>query len=296
MNELDFEIAVREPDVIEPSLSAAPGISPVLEIDLADLRLNDRYRVRAEQDQATIEAYAQAMRNGAEFPPIYVYFTGSDDYVVDGWHRYEAAKLASLAAMPAVRIVGGLEALYRVQAEANAQHGRRRTNADKRRVISLLLADEDHVTQSDRGLAQLASVDHKTVSSVRREMEKRGDIEPQATRRSRDHRDMPVHPRHGQVPGEDVIVSESTENDDEAESLVSRVHDLRDDPLVAATRLLSRIDTVITNLEGHIGRVLNRDVAITTRDLLWDRLENAGVGLREIQAMFPQREQSEVAS
>ena len=52
-------------------------------------------------------------------------------------------------------------------AAANATHGLRRTNADKRRAVLTLLRDPEWVKWSDRKIGAGRSVDHKTVAAIR---------------------------------------------------------------------------------------------------------------------------------
>ena len=53
---------------------------------------------------------------------------------------------------------------------ANAAHGLRRTQADKRRAVERLLKDPEWSRWSDRKIAEAAKVDHKTVAAIRREL------------------------------------------------------------------------------------------------------------------------------
>ena len=50
---------------------------------------------------------------------------------------------------------------------ANAQHGLRRTNADKRRAVETLLRDEEWSGWSDSEIARRCGVSHPTVAKVR---------------------------------------------------------------------------------------------------------------------------------
>ena len=53
---------------------------------------------------------------------------------------------------------------------SNAAHGLRRTQADKRRAVERLLKDPEWARWSDRKIAEVAKVDHKTVGTIRREL------------------------------------------------------------------------------------------------------------------------------
>jgi hypothetical protein len=68
--------------------------------------------------------------------------------------------------------------------QANQQHGLRRSGADKRHAIKLLLADEELCCWSDRRIAEFLDVDGKTVASVRTDLEFAGEVKPQPVRKS----------------------------------------------------------------------------------------------------------------
>ena len=42
-------------------------------------------------DQAAVEAYAEAMKKGAVFPPVTVFYDGEEYWLADGFHRMSAA-------------------------------------------------------------------------------------------------------------------------------------------------------------------------------------------------------------
>ena len=64
---------------------------------------------------------------------------------------------------------GGLRDAILHSAGANAVHGLRRTNADKRRAMLMLLEDEEWSKWSDREIGRRCAVDHKTVARLRSE-------------------------------------------------------------------------------------------------------------------------------
>lgn len=54
---------------------------------------------------------------------------------------------------------------------ANAMHGLRRTNEDKRKAVETLLADEEWSKWSDREIARKFGVGHPFVAAVRSSLE-----------------------------------------------------------------------------------------------------------------------------
>lgn len=138
------------------------------------IRRNGGTQVRAQTDWLIVDDYAQAMKDGAIFPPIVVYFDGSEYWLSDGFHRVEAAERAGLTEIAAdVRRGTQRDAILHA-CSANAAHGLRRTNADKRRAVETLLRDEEWARWSDGEIARRCQVSDRFVSSMRKELSPNG--------------------------------------------------------------------------------------------------------------------------
>jgi ParB-like chromosome segregation protein Spo0J len=127
-------------------------------------------QMRVEMHPQTIADYAADMLNGAVFPPVVVYHDGEDHWLADGFHRVEAARKIGLEEIEAEIREGTSRDAVLHGIGANATHGLRRTQADKRRSVEKLLTDPEWAAWSDRKIAELARVDHKTVGKIRREL------------------------------------------------------------------------------------------------------------------------------
>jgi uncharacterized ParB-like nuclease family protein len=121
-------------------------------------------------DPGVVGDYAAAMEGGAEFPPIVLFHDGSEHWPGDGYHRIAAARRIGRETIRAeVRNGTRREAiLYAVG--ANANHGLRRTTADKRRAVETMLHDPEWAKWSDREIGKACAVDGKTVGAIRREL------------------------------------------------------------------------------------------------------------------------------
>jgi hypothetical protein len=116
--------------------------------------------------KATAGEYAEAMRAGAVFPPVVVFVDPKGaHWLADGFHRCAGAELAGLAEVAADVRQGSRKDALLYAASANASHGLRRTNADKRRAVLLVLGN--FPKWSDRKVGEACGVDHKTVSAAR---------------------------------------------------------------------------------------------------------------------------------
>ena len=150
-------------------------------ISLVGIRRNGGTQVRAQTDWLIVDDYAQAMKDGAAFPPIVVYFDGSEYWLSDGFHRVEAAERAGLTEISAdVRRGTQRDAILNA-CSANAAHGLRRTNADKRRAVETLLRDEEWAKWSDGEIARRCAVSDRFVSSVRKDLSPNGSEIAQRT-------------------------------------------------------------------------------------------------------------------
>jgi hypothetical protein len=121
-------------------------------------------------DPSTVASYAADLRAGATFPPIAVYHDGAGYHLADGFHRVEAARQIGLEEILAEVRPGTSRDATLAACAANATHGLRRTNEDKRRAITAMLQDPLWATWSDRAIAKACAVDHKSVAKVRREL------------------------------------------------------------------------------------------------------------------------------
>ncbi len=147
---------------------AQPVVSAqVLEIDLIQ---DGGAQMRAAMNEETVADYAEEMVAGAEFPPVIVYHDGEAYWLADGYHRVDAARRIGRNDITAEVHDGDRRDAILHGIGANARHGLRRTQADKRHAVETLLRDEQWFKWSDRHIAKIANVDHKTVGKIRREV------------------------------------------------------------------------------------------------------------------------------
>jgi hypothetical protein len=55
-------------------------------INLDVIRIDGETQPREELDQEMVAEYAEFMRDGIKFPPVRVFFDGSNYWLVDGFH------------------------------------------------------------------------------------------------------------------------------------------------------------------------------------------------------------------
>ena len=107
------------------------------------------------------------MLAGAEFPPIDIFKVKERFVVADGHHRLIAAVNAKIDKIPCVIHEGGLRDVVLFSVGANAEHGRRRSPGDMRRVVEKLLTDKVWSQWNDTAIAARCHVSHSYVSKIR---------------------------------------------------------------------------------------------------------------------------------
>jgi len=133
-------------------------------------------QVRKVLSETIIQAYADALRRGVQFPPIDVYFDGHIHWLADGLHRLEAAKRVGHTTIAIVCYPGGKREALLHRLGANEAPGRRRTNADRRNAVHMMLADAEWREWSDQQIARHCNVSEGLVRSLRRKAASAQDI------------------------------------------------------------------------------------------------------------------------
>lgn len=110
------------------------------------------------------------MKNGAVLPSIVSHHDGSTYWLADGFHRLMAHIRNGADWLTAdVRIGTRREAVLH-SVGANDTHGLRRSNADKRNSVLMLLNDEEWGRWADREIARRCCVNHVFVGDMRRSL------------------------------------------------------------------------------------------------------------------------------
>jgi len=146
---------------------------PVIKmIPIDDIKRNRDVQPRKTKvPEDVVREYVEAMRAGTKFPPLVVFHDGQTHWLADGFTRHLAAKGADLTAFPCEVRSGGQRDAMLHACGANADHGQRRTDEDKRRVVLRMLTDEEWRRQSNMEIARQCRVSEGLVRKVRNELE-----------------------------------------------------------------------------------------------------------------------------
>ncbi|MBW3635792.1 MAG: ParB/RepB/Spo0J family partition protein [Armatimonadetes bacterium] len=135
------------------------------------IRCDGGTQSRAFNSEPAIDEYKEAMLRGVEFDPIVVFFDGEDYWLADGFHRVRAARDGEIESLPADVREGTKRDAVLYSVGANAKHGVKRTNDDKRRAVKMLLDDEEWSKNNPQWIADKCGVSHTFVQNVLKESE-----------------------------------------------------------------------------------------------------------------------------
>jgi transposase-like protein len=159
-------------------------------IPITNIRLDGGTQPRAALDFGAIEDYAEAMGAGITFPPVTVFYDGTDYWLADGFHRVKAAYAAGQDTIACEVHQGTLNDAQWFSFSANRANGLRRTNDDKQRAVRAALQHPNGVQLSNSQIAAHVGVTEGTIRNWRQKLTSQITKSPQ--RKGRDGRSINV--------------------------------------------------------------------------------------------------------
>jgi len=141
-----------------------------MKLQIKDIRLDRALQPRTHMNEDIIAEYSELIADGAEFPPVTVYFDSVYYWLADGYHRYFAHKSAAQTEIEC-EVVNGTRRDAILFSSGVNEHGLRRTNEDRRKAVMNLLDDMEWSEWSDRKIADICKVSHVTVGRVRKSLQ-----------------------------------------------------------------------------------------------------------------------------
>ena len=145
------------------------------------IRIDGGTQSRIELNQDVVAEYAEAYKAGAQMPPVVIFFDGSSFWLADGYHRFFGATHAGLTEIHEDRYPGTQREAVLYSLGANAKHGLRRSNADKRKAVQTLLTDPEWSTWSDNDIAKRCNVSNHLVADVKKAILENSKMEGEST-------------------------------------------------------------------------------------------------------------------
>jgi hypothetical protein len=157
-------------------------------LPLSVIRRDGGTQKRDKIDPFVVSDYAEAYCEGADMPPLVVFYDGTDHWLADGFHRFEGAEKAGFTEVPCDVRHGTLRDAIWYACGANTAHGLQRSNADKRIAVETLLKDEEWGQKSDNEIARHAGVVQSTVTRTRHDLEATNALHKSQVRKGADGR------------------------------------------------------------------------------------------------------------
>ena len=155
-------------------------------IALDKIRRDGDTQARMKLNKTVVKEFRDKCKLGKPFPPIIVFFDGTEHWIADGFHRWHAYEQAGKEEIPCEVRNGTLDDARRYAIEANQDNGLRRSNADKNRAVELAFKHKVYDKESSSFIAERLGVSHTFVAKVREKLEAAGLVESDSTRIGKD--------------------------------------------------------------------------------------------------------------
>ena len=175
-----------------------PVTFPVQMLRLRQIKLDGGTQSRVGVDPQTVREYAEKLEWGAEFPPVVVFWDGTNYWLADGFHRWNAHKKAGVEFIAAEVRQGGPREALEYALQQNTTHGLKRSGADCRHAVLLMLADPTWSLFTDAEIARRTGTNPALVARHRRVMGY--DSGFRVVKRSNGNYDYASAPRKGLGP------------------------------------------------------------------------------------------------
>jgi transposase-like protein len=135
-----------------------------------DIRRDGSTQTRRWLDASVVRRYCALLKQGANFPPVRVWFDGINYWLVDGFHRVAAAESAGFKYVTAEILHGPLEAAIWDSFSANSRHGLPRKRSDLVAIIGRAIKHTQAASMSNVDIAKHLGVTETTIRRWRRRL------------------------------------------------------------------------------------------------------------------------------
>jgi len=159
-----------------------------VKLKLKDIKLNRELTPRGGINQSTVGVYESSFDN---LPPIDVFWIEGQDgwWLVDGWHRYEAAKNLEKSDINANEHQGTFDDAKEFSFDSNLKHGQPLTLGERKEAAKLKLIR--HTERSDNWISEDCGISYHTIRQIREEMEEHLEISKCLKFKTKDGRAYP---------------------------------------------------------------------------------------------------------
>ena len=150
-------------------------------VALSSIRTDGETQSRAAISGDTVAEYAEAMREGATFPPITLFHDGSNYWLADGFHRVVASRRFGASEIDADVQIGTREDALWFAIGANKANGIRPNKGDVKHAVELALRTWPEKTQ--QAIAEQVGCSQKHVCIIKSQFIPRYELPTEVTGR-----------------------------------------------------------------------------------------------------------------
>lgn len=140
-------------------------------LNIEVIRTDGGTQPRLELNNDKVAEYAECMKDGTRFPPVIVFWDGSNYWLADGFHRYHATRRIEVVTIEAEVKEGTVDEAQVFAFGANAKHGLYLTAADIREIIKRMLLNSITISWTNAQIARHIGCSKMTVGRVKASLE-----------------------------------------------------------------------------------------------------------------------------
>lgn len=156
------------------------------EVSIKEINSSTDFTMREGLDKELVAQYKENLSIIVDENPIKIYDTPSGLILYDGFHRVSAARQLNWIKIKAIVKKGSVQDAYAAACLANLKHGKPLTINERKKAICEFI--KLRVEWSNRRIADEVGIHHTTIGRRRKELEAKGEIEPQEKRTGLDDR------------------------------------------------------------------------------------------------------------
>lgn len=141
-------------------------------IEISAIRIDGGTQARLKLDQDVVKEYAECMKDGDKFPPVTVFYDGSEYWLANGFHRYFATKYNGELEIECEVKQGTLDDAVLYAFSADGRQGLSRSAEDNRNIIIRMIQHPVWGKWSNAEIAKHVGVSKMTVGRVKASLEK----------------------------------------------------------------------------------------------------------------------------
>ena len=179
-----------------------------------EISVDPNLQSRVAINQNVVNDYADAIQSTDTLPPLTVFHDGICYFLADGFHRLQAHKKLGRDRVSVEVMEGGRRDAFIFALSANAEHGLRRSHADKRRAAQMALEDPELGQCSNREIAKLCKVSHSFVNATRESLKAKPCIKASVAQTNWPKPEPRVETFPHELSDEDILQESYTELDE----------------------------------------------------------------------------------